>query len=124
MTNTEICGALFQAFENGDKDQIRALCSEDLKAQQNGGPVMGLDALIGFSSAVLSVVDGFHYAEPIRSATETGFVEEHAVRGTLPDGSALDITLCVIADVSGGKVTAIREYLDGEAASGLRAALA
>ncbi|MEM1403867.1 MAG: nuclear transport factor 2 family protein [Pseudomonadota bacterium] len=124
MTNTEICAALFQAFESGNENRIRELCSQELKAQQNGGPAMGLDALIAFSSAVLSVVDGFHYAEPLRSATETGFVEEHAIRGTLPNGSSLDITLCVVGEVTNGKISEIREYVDSEAAAGLRAALA
>lgn len=59
----------------------------------------------------------------MRSATATGFVDEHSVRGILPDGSQLDVAVCVVADVRDGKVTGIREYLDTGAAAGLIAAL-
>lgn len=63
------------------------------------------------------------YADAIRSATATGFVEEHAVRGTLPDGSRLDLPVCVVADVVDGKKTNLREYFDTGAAAGLIRAL-
>lgn len=53
----------------------------------------------------------------------TGFVEEHKVRGTLTDGSKLDLAVCVLADVRDGKICDLREYLDTSAASGLLEAL-
>lgn len=55
--------------------------------------------------------------------TTVGFVEEHSVRGLLPDGSKLDMAVCVVADVRDGRVCDLREYLDVSAASGLIAAL-
>jgi len=45
------------------------------------------------------------------------------VRGTLPAGNALDLQVCVVAELRGGKVTVIREYFDTKAADGLIRAL-
>ena len=73
--------------------------------------------------SVLAVVQDFRYEEAICVATETGFVEEHFVRGRLPDGSALELAACVVAEIEEGKVTELREYVDGNAAAGLLAAL-
>ena len=123
MNNTEICEALFGAFSAGDEVRIRTLCTPDMQARQNNNPPMDLDSLLGFSRSVLDVVDNFRYEEARRSETATGFVEEHSVRGVLPDGSPLDVAVCVVADVRDGKVCEIREYLDLSAAAGLIAAL-
>lgn len=123
MDNTALCEALFDAFEKGDAERIRAMCTSDMLAQQNNNPPMDLDTLLEFSRAVLRVVKNFRYENARRSSTATGFVEEHNVRGVLPDGSDLDLAVCVVADVRNGKVRHLREYLDLSAASGLIEAL-
>lgn len=123
MNNSEICEALFEAFARGDEERVRSLCAPQMQAWQNSNPPMGLDVLLGFTKSVLGVVKGFRYEEAKRSATATGFVEEHRVRGTLPDGSKLDLAVCVVATVSDGQIVDLREYLDTAAASGLIEAL-
>lgn len=123
MNHAELAAALFAAFADGNADAVRRLCAPDLRARQNDGPWMNLETLLTFALAVNRVVKDFRYEEAVRSATDTGFVEEHFVRGSLPDGSALNIAACVVADVRDGKVSSIREYLDGMAAIGLLKAL-
>lgn len=123
MSNAELCEALFDAFAKGDEERVRSLCAPDMQAQQNNNPPMDLDTLLEFSRSVLRVVDDFRYEDARRSETATGFVEEHSVRGVLPDGSALNLAVCVVADVRDGKICNLREYLDVSAASGLIAAL-
>ena len=123
MDGTKLSESLFAALVTCNDEAVRKLCAPNFRASQNGGPAMDLDTLLGFNAAVHKAVRDFRYENPVRSATATGFVEEHAVRGTLPDGSRLDLQVCVVAEVSGGKVTALREYLDGKAAEGLIRAL-
>ncbi len=123
LTNDQLCELLFAALAAGDDDTVRRLCAADLRAQQNGGPEMTIDAVLGYNAAVHAVVKDFEYADAARSSTPTGFVEEHTVRGTLPDGSQLDVAVCVVGDVRDGKVTSVREYLDSAAAAGLIEAL-
>ena len=123
MDSTKLAEKLFEALAKCDDDTVRKLCARDFRASQNGGPAMDLETLLGFNAAVHKVVRNFRYENPVRSATETGFVEEHAVRGTLADGSRLDLQICVVAEVSGGKVATLREYIDNKAAEGLIRAL-
>jgi ketosteroid isomerase-like protein len=123
MDNARIAEALFRALAAGDDDAVRALCAPDMCVRQNGGAPMNLETLLRFNRAVHAVVQDFRYEEAVRAATATGFVEEHAVRGALTDGSALDMQVCVVAEVRDGKVTDVREYLDTAAAAGLIAAL-
>jgi len=123
MNTTELCEELFEALAAGDDERVRALCTPDMKAKQNGNPPMDLDSLLKFTQAVLRVVHDFRYEDAVRSETANGFVEEHSVRGVLPDGSDLDLAACVVADVRDGKICGLREYLDTAAASGLIAAL-
>lgn len=123
MDNIELAESLFAAFANGDEQAVRRLCSEDLQAIQNFAAPMSLDSLLQFSLAVNRLVADFHYEDAIRTETSSGFVEEHRVCGTLPDGSELNLAACVIAEVEQGRVTVLREYLDGVAARGLVKAL-
>ena len=123
MNNVDLAAALFAALASGDAEAVRSLCAPNLQASQNRGPNMSVDALLEFTQAVLAVVPDFHYEKARRVATDTGFVEEHSVRGTLPDGSALRLAACVVADVENGRITHLREYLDGAAARGLIKAL-
>jgi ketosteroid isomerase-like protein len=124
MQPTQVAEALFDALARGDADGVRRLCAADLTLRQNNNEPMDLDALLGFALAVHGAVKDFRYENVVRASTETGFVEEHSVRGTLPDGSPLDLAACVVADVRDGKVTDVREYVDGVAAAGLISALA
>jgi ketosteroid isomerase-like protein len=123
MDNTQLAAALFKAFENGDAETARSLCSVDMQAFQNLNPPMDLDTLLEFSSAVKQIVPDFHYADISRSVTSTGFVEEHRVLGTLPDGTKLELAACVVAEVSEGRISRLREYVDTAAAVGLLKAL-
>lgn len=123
MKMTELSEAFFAALANADFERVRELCSPEFQGSQNGGPAMDRDTLIKFTGAVHAVVPDFHYEEAVRTATDSGFVEEHDVCGTLPDGSALSLTVCVVAEVTGGRITKIREYIDTAAAAGLMKAL-
>lgn len=122
--NTAIAREMFDAFQAGDIDAARAILADDFTGSQNGGPAMDRASLLGFLGAVKAAVPDFRYEEIVCAATSDGFVEEHNVRGTLPDGEALDLRLCVVGRVEGGKVTALREYLDSAGAAGLAKALA
>jgi len=123
MDNTQLAVSIFDAFTTGDAAAVRTLCAPDFRVSQNGGPAMTLEALLGVTAGVLRVVRGFRYEDAVRSETATGFIEEHAVRGTLPDGSQLNLQVCVVAAVKGGKITEVREYFDTGAAQGLIKAL-
>ena len=122
--NTMIARAMFDAFQSGDAKAARAILAEGFTGSQNGGPAMDRETLLKFSGAVKAAVPDFRYEEIECAPTPDGFVEEHTVRGTLPDGAALNLRLCVVGAVENGKVTRLREYLDSAGAAGLAKALA
>lgn len=122
-SHSDVARAFFLATAAGDKAAIRSICSANLSASQNGGPAMDVEGLARFAAAVKRVVPDFRYENAVRADTATGFVEEHDVCGTLPDGVAMRLAVCVVAEVSDGKITSLREYLDSAAAAGLINAL-
>jgi ketosteroid isomerase-like protein len=122
--NDEVAEALFAALASGADDAVRQLCAADMAATQNHGPVMSVDALLRFNSAVHRVVKDFRYEGAVRAATDNGFVEEHQVCGTLEDGSEMSLAACVVGQVQDTKITQLREYVDSRAAAGLLKALA
>lgn len=124
MDNTAIARALFQALAAMDDDGVRALCAADFQLRQNGGRAMDVAALLRFNRLVQAVVTGFRYEAVLCATTATGFVEEHDVCGTLPDGSELALSACVVAEVTNGRVRAVREYVDTGAAAPMLALLA
>ena len=111
-SNAEVARALFTAFESGDREAALGLLAADFRGIQNGGPPMDRNTLLKFAAAFRSVVSGYRYDNIVCSETATGFVEEHDVCGTLPDGTGVLIPACVVAKVEGGVVTELREYLD------------
>lgn len=124
MTATDLARTLFNAFEAGTQNEARAVLADDFAGRQNDGPVMNREQLLEFSAAVSGLVPDFHYEDIVCVATTNGFVEEHSVCGTLPDGQALKIAACVVAEVADGRIEKLREYLDTRAATGLLKALA
>jgi len=124
VDNTAIARGLFDALAQGDDDGVRALCAPEFQLRQNGGHPMNLASLLRFNRHVQRVVTGFRYEEVVCDATATGFVEEHAVRGTLPCGLPLALAACIVGDVQDGKVTMVREYVDTAAAAPMLALLA
>ncbi len=123
MTHEEIARNLFNAFEGGEMDRVRSLCTPDFNAKQNLNTEFDLETLIHFSQAVSSVVSNFRYENIQCFGTEDGFVEEHLVCGEFSDGSQLALAACVVATVRGGKVAQLREYVDTAAATALINAL-
>ncbi len=122
-SNVEVCKAFFTATAAGDGDAIKSVCAAAFKGTQNGGPQMDLATLVGFALAVKKAIPDFRYDNAVRSRTDTGFVEEHDVLGTLPDGSLFSMPVVVVADVKDGQITSMREYFDSRAAAGLLKAL-
>lgn len=120
MSPIECANALFLAFTQGDDESVRNLCGPDFSAVQNGGPPMDLTTMLAFSKAVQSVVSHFRYENRVCSATENGFVEEHDVCGTLPNGVDIKLSLCIVGDIVDGKIMRLREYFDTAATADIR----
>ena len=90
-----------------------------LSAQPERWTVDWRGRLLAIVSALVAAIPDFRIENAVRSDTLAGFVEEHDLRGTLPDGTVYHLAVCVVASVQGGKIVAVHEYFDTAAAAGL-----
>ena len=52
------------------------------------------------------------YEEVRRQPTPTGFVEQHVLRATAPDGRPIEVPACLVVTVTGDRISRIDEYID------------
>jgi hypothetical protein len=110
---SDLAERLFRAFERNDTDAILGCCEPDARFSQNGrGGATVADLLPSF--ATMSERIGHHrYSEVRREVFDGGFVEEHRVTSTLPDGSPMDAVVCVVGRIGPtGKLVELNEYAD------------
>ena len=58
-----------------------------------------------------------------RRGVPGGFVEQHVLAGTMPDGNELRVVGCFLGTVENGRITRLEEYVDGGQAGALSALL-
>jgi ketosteroid isomerase-like protein len=109
----DLAERLFAAFEANDSVTLESCCHPAARFWKNGVESGTLPELLP-TWATLSTRIGHHrYTEVRRSIFDGGFVEEHRVLSTMPDGTALDVVACVVATVdSHGQITELREYVN------------
>ncbi len=123
MSPSTLARTLFDAIAHGDEEAMRSVCASSLEVRQNSAPPATLDWLVLYARTVRSVMPDLRYEQILCQDLPNGFVEEHSVCGTLPDGSLFSVRACVVGDVSQGRITRLREYADSAAAAGLARAL-
>lgn len=108
-----VADALFAAIEAGDIASVRALYSPDVVIWHNTD---GMEEDVERNLAVLSWctthIIGMRYEDVRRSVTRDGFVQQHVLRGTAPNGAALEVPACLVVRVDRGVITRIDEYMD------------
>jgi len=57
-------------------------------------------------------VDNLHYTRVRRRATSGGYVQQHVVEGDVKGGGVLYMPACLLAEVTGGCIVHLDEYLD------------
>ena len=67
-------------------------------------------------------VSGLRYDVVRRAATADGVLQQHVLRGQLPDGADVALHAAMYLQVRDGHITRIEEYLDSAQRSAIRAA--
>jgi uncharacterized protein len=118
--NEELVVRFFTALEAGDIDAVRAIYAPDALIWHNDDlieqPVEdNLKVLAGLHRAV----SGLRYDVIRRAVVDDGVLQQHVLRGTLPNGANVELHAAMYLQVRDGHITRIEEYLD----SGKRAAI-
>ena len=112
----EVADRLFAAICSGDLDALRQLYAPTLKVWHNVDRTeQSLEENLRVLAWVVKNVAGLRYENVRRQRTESGFVQQHVLRGTLPGGKPLEVAACLVCGVEGGRITWIDEYLDSAA---------
>lgn len=112
---SNIADRLFQAFVDRDGKTLRELCDPEARFWSSAvGSELSLDELIATLPEMRKAIGKHHYDDVRRMIAPDGFVEEHAVRSTLPNGEPLDMQACVVVHVDESlRIVRLDEYVAG-----------
>ena len=110
------------AIQSGDTATVRACYHPDAKLWHNND---GIEQTVDQN---MKVLDWFIRALPDRNyrvtrleALPDGFMQQHVLEATLPDGTKWAMDACVVVKMENGVITRLDEYIDSAKSSQLRA---
>ena len=110
------------AIVAGDYDTVRAIYAPDARIWHNvTGVAQTVDENVRVLKWLLRQVRDLRYEDVRRIPTAEGYVQQHVLRATGPDGSAIAIPACLIVTVRDGRIVRLNEYLDSVHAAPLSA---
>jgi uncharacterized protein len=122
--NLAVASRFFGGLLAGDLDELQAACAPgsvlwiNLTEQERA-----LEASLPGFARLRGKVPDLRLDGVRRRGVAGGFVEQHVLTGTMPDGDALRVVGCFIGTVEGGRITRLEEYVDGGQAGALSALL-
>ncbi len=113
----------FAALEAGDIDTVREIYAPDALIWHNDDLVeQPVDENLKVLQGLHRAVSGLHYDIVRRVSAPDGVLQQHVLRGSLPDGTEVELHAAMYLRVKDGHVTRIEEYLDSGKRSSIRAA--
>ena len=113
----DLADRLFAAIASNDLDALRnEIYAPDVVVwHNNDNHEQRIDENLKVLNWLSRKVTNRRYEEIRRQATDTGFVEQHVLRGTAPSGNELEIPACLVVTVTGDRISRIDEYIDSAA---------
>jgi uncharacterized protein len=106
------------AIQSGDVETVRACYAPDAKLWHNTD---GIEQTVDQNMKVLGwfirKLPNRTYRILRREALSDGFMQQHVLEATLPDGTDFKMSACVITRVQNGVITRLDEYLDSAEAA-------
>jgi ketosteroid isomerase-like protein len=109
------------AIQSGDTATVRACYAPDAKLwHNNDGVEQTVDQNMKVLDWFIRTLPDRHYRLVRREALPDGFMEQHVLEATLPDGAKWAMDACVVCRVKDGVITRLDEYLDSAKSAALR----
>ena len=116
----ELVVRFFAALEAGDIAALREIYAPDAVIWHNDDLIeQPVEENLKVLAGLHRVVSGLRYDIVRRVPAPDGVLQQHVLRGTLPDGAEVELHAAMYLQVRDGHVTRIEEYLD----SGKRTAI-
>ncbi|MDP3852290.1 nuclear transport factor 2 family protein [Phenylobacterium sp.] len=110
------------AIQSGDTDTVRACYAPDAKLWHNSD---GIEQTVDQNMKVLDwfirTLPDRNYRVVRREPLPDGFLQQHVLEATLPDGAKWAMDACVVVKIENGLITRLDEYLDSARSAELRA---
>ncbi|WP_326835226.1 nuclear transport factor 2 family protein [Amycolatopsis rhabdoformis] len=112
-TNIAVVDAFFRAVERGDLDAARALYAPDARIWHNDGAgEQDRDANLAVFQLFSTAIRGLRFDVSRRVDAGDGVLQQHVLRGQLPNGEEAALEIAMYLAVGGGRITRIEEYFD------------
>src|SRR3954452_18391980 len=125
MTDDEtfaLADRMFSAIEQGDLDALRGCYAPDVVVWANiDQREMGIDQSMRVLGWLCSKLADRRYQVTRRELIAGGFLQEHVLHGTAPDGTIIAMPACLVVTVTDGRISRIHEYLDRAGVAALSA---
>jgi ketosteroid isomerase-like protein len=120
---TAFADRFIAAIQAGDVDAVRACYAPDAKIWHNHDGLeqtvdQNLRALKWFARTLPDRVYRVQRVEPLPD----GFLQQHVLEATLPDGTHWAMDACVVVRMKDGLIVRLDEYIDSARANALSAA--
>lgn len=114
MSDTRSFATLFYDLAaKGDVEQLRTLYAEDARIWHNTDQIsQSVDENLQGIAMFAKSIEQMHFAIEAFDELPDGFIQQHVVRGILPNGQSIAIHACNVARIAHGKITELREYID------------
>ena len=110
------------AIQSGDVATVRACYAPDAKLWHNTDRVeQTVDQNMAVLDWFIKTLPDRNYRVVRRVALADGFLQQHVLEATLPDGTAWSMDACCVIRIENGVITRLDEYLDSGQAKALRA---
>lgn len=109
------------AIQTGDVEAVRACYAPDAKLWHNTDDIeQTVDQNMAVLDWFIRTLPDRYYRVLYRAALEDGFVQQHILEATLPDGTKWKMFACVVVRIENGVIVRLDEYLDSAQAKALR----
>jgi ketosteroid isomerase-like protein len=112
----EIAKRLIDAITAGDVGAVEALYHEDLTGWQNfSGRELNRRQMLKIVRLLTADLKDLRYDDIRVTPTARGYVQQHVLRATAPDGRPVVCAACLVVEIEDGRIRRIDEYMDGAA---------
>ncbi len=109
------------AIQSGDVDTVRACYAPDAKLWHNTDNIeQTVDQNMAVLDWFIRTLPDRNYRIVRREALKDGFLQQHVLEATLPDGTHWKMDACCVIKVVDGRITRLDEYMDSAAGKALR----
>ena len=112
-SHLQLAERLFAAIGTGNVEEVRNIYAPDAVIwHNNDGLEQSADTNVRVLQWVVTNLGNLRYENVRRQRTDTGFMQQHVLRGTAPNGQELNIPACIVCTVHDGRITRLEEYID------------